>query len=117
MGGSLKVCELSITSTPWESNKKYEKNVEKYIKNSTRKFYNSIKYRKEINPQLGNLIWFKIFKKMASISKETLPADYKYYSDKKNYFYETKVNPLKSDIAGIIASIGVWSMKKRIVFK
>ncbi|MGH4125563.1 MAG: flavodoxin family protein [Clostridium sp.] len=117
LGGSLKVCELGVTSTPWEANKKYEENVEKDIKSSARKFYESMKYRKKTNPPLGNLIWFKIFKKMASISKETLPADYKYYSGKKNYFYETKVNFLKSFIADIIASIGVWSMKKRIVFK
>ena len=117
LGGSLKVCELGITSTPWDANKKYEKNVEKDIKSSSRKFYNSMKYRKKTNPPLGNLIWFKIFKKMASISKETLPSDHEYYKNKKTYFYETKVNPLKSFIADIIASIGVWSMKKRIVFK
>ncbi|WP_291560788.1 MULTISPECIES: flavodoxin family protein [unclassified Clostridium] len=117
LGGSRKICELSITSTPWEANKKYEKKIEKHIKSATRKFYNSMKYRKETSPPLGNLIWFKIFKKMASISKETLPADYKYYSDKKVYFYETKVNPLKNCIADIISSIGVWSMKKRIIFK
>lgn len=117
LGGSLKVCELGITSTPWEANKKYEENASKDIKNSARKFYNSMKDRKKTNPPLGNLVWFKMFKKMASISKETLPSDYEYYSDKKNYFYETKVNPLKSFISEIIARIGVWSMKKRIIFK
>lgn len=117
LGGSVKVCELSVTSTPWEANKKYEENVKKNIRSSTRKFYNSMKYKQEKSPGLGNLIWFRIFKKMAAISKKTLPADYKYYSDKKNYFYETKVNPFKSCIAGIIASIGVWSMKKQIIFK
>lgn len=117
LGGSTKVCELSITTTPWEANKKYVDIIEKNIKISTRKFYESMKNKKQTSPPLGNLIWFKIFKKMASISSESLPADYKYYSDKENYFYETKVNPLKSCIAGIIASIGVWSMKKRVVFK
>lgn len=117
LGGSIKVCELSITTTPWEANKKYADRIEKNIRSSAREFHKSMKNKKETYPQLGNLIWFKMFKKMASISKETLPADYKYYSDKEKYFYGTKVNPLKSCIADIIANIGVWSMKKRVVFK
>lgn len=117
LGGSIKTCELSITSTPWEDNENYKKRVERNIKSCTRKFYNSMKYRKKNNPPLGNIIWFKMFKKMAGISKETLTADYKYYSDKDKYFYETKVNPFKSFIADAVASVAVWSMKKRIIFK
>jgi len=117
LGGSIKTCELSITTTPWESPKKYEDQTEKNIKRNARKFYNSMKNKKKISPQLGHLIWFKIFRKMASISQKNLPADYKYYSEKKNYFYEIKVNPVKSCIAAIIANIAVWSMKNQVIFK
>lgn len=117
LGGSMKVSELSITTTPWETTKKYEDETEKNIERNTRKFYNSMKNKKETSPELGNLIWFSIFKKMASLSKENLPADYNYYSEMQNYFYQTKVNPLKSSIAQIIANIAVWSMKKQVIFK
>lgn len=117
LGGSTKVCELGITSTPWETNKKYADITEKNIKRTAAKFYNSMQNRNCSSPKLGNLIWFEMFKRMSAISKETLPADYNYYSDKKKYFFETKVNPLKSFIAGIIANIAILSMKKRILFK
>ena len=117
LGGSIKVCELSILTTPWEVTKKYEEETDKNIKRNTSKFYLSMKSKKEISPQLGNLIWFNIFKKMASISKKNLPADYNYYIEKQNYFYQIKVNPFKSYIAGSIASIAVMSMKKKVIFK
>lgn len=117
LGGGTIACELSIMTTPWEVIKKYEDETDKNIKRNTSKFYNSMKNKKEISPHLGNLIWFEIFKKMASISKINLPADYKYYSEKQNYFYQIKVNPLKSCIAGAVASIAVKSMKKQVIFK
>lgn len=117
LGGSIKASELRITTTPWEATKKYEDETEQNIKRNTRKFYNSMKSKKELSPALGHLIWFKILKKMASLSKENLPADYMYYSEKQNYFYQIKVNPLKSAMAAIIANIAVWSMKKKVVFK
>jgi len=117
LGGGTKACELSITTTPWEATKTYEDKTEKNIKREIKEFYNSMKREKDISPELGNLIWFKIFKKMANVSKKNLPADYEYYSEKQNYFFEIKVNPLKSVIANIIASIAFWSMKKQVIFK
>lgn len=117
LGGSKKTSELRIITTPWKANKKYEDVTEKNIKRNTRKFYNSMKNTKEIAPELGHLIWFKVLKKMAGISKKNLPADYKYYTEKQDYFYQSPVNPLKSFIAEIIANIAVWSMKQKIVFE
>lgn len=117
LGGSVKACELSITATPWEATKKYTDKVENDIKRNTKKFYDSMKNKKEKPVDIGSLIWFRIFKKMSSISKESLPADYAYYKEKKNFFYETKINPFKYCIAGFVANIGVWSMKKKVIFK
>ncbi len=117
LGGSKIACELGITATPWESTQSYVDKTEKNIRKCARRFYKSMIDKKDQSPKLGNLIWFHIFKKMASISKETLPADYHYYSNHDKYFYETKVNPVKSIIASIIAKIGVWSLAKRIHFR
>lgn len=117
LGGGKKACELSVITTPWQATKKYEEETEKNIKSSTRRFYNSMKNKGQTSPELNNLIWFRIFKKMANFSEKNLPADYNYYSDKKKYFYEIKVNPLKSCIADIVASVAVTSLKKQVIFK
>jgi len=117
LGGSNKVCELAIIATPWEMTKEYSDKVTKDIKQSSKKLYESMANRKTRSPELNNVIWFSIFKKMASISKETLPADHEYYSEKEKYFFETKVNPFKSWVARQIASIAVWSLKKKVVFR
>lgn len=117
LGGSNKVCELKITTTPFEATVAYENQVQKNIDKCVHTFYQSMKNRKIMSPPLGNLIWFRIFKKMAELSEKNLPADYDYYQNKTDYFYPTTVNPIKNGVAGLIAEFGVRSMKKQIVFK
>jgi len=117
LGGSVKACELGITSTPWTATKKYADSVDYDIKKKSEKFYYSMKNKRVVSPDLGNLIWFNLFKKMSSLSKENLPADYNFYNEKKTFFYETKINPFKNCIAIFVAKIGVWSMKKKVIFK
>ena len=117
LGGAEKICEISIITTPYETTKKYSEQTNKIIEKNTKKFHNSL-LKDKIKPvNLGNLIWFNLFKKMATLSKETIPADFEYYKTKKNYFYETKLNPLKKTIAILISSLAVWSMKKKVKFK
>ncbi|MCX7748085.1 MAG: flavodoxin family protein [Clostridia bacterium] len=117
LGGSKKVCELPITATPYISTKDYSEKVARNIKRSAKKFYNSMANDSHKSIELGSVIWFRLFKKMASISKETIPADYEYYKEKKKYFFETNINPVKSIIADLIACIAVWSLSKKITFK
>lgn len=117
LGGGIRASELKITTTPWEATKKYENATDKNIRKSSRQFYDSMKNKKERSPELGNLIWFMIFKKMASVSAKNLPADYAYYKNKQKYFYPIRVNPLKNCIANFIANLAVWSMKKQVIFK
>ena len=117
LGGSNKVCELKITATPWEVTKDYEKRVQKDIEKAADCLYQAMKHKKLAPPSLGNLIWFRIFKKMASLSEQNLPADFEYYRTRTDYFYPTRVNPIKNGVAGIIADIGVATMKKQVEFK
>ena len=42
-------------------------------------------------PPLGMLIPFEIFKYVSEIDKENMTADYEYYKDKTDYYYETKI--------------------------
>jgi hypothetical protein len=110
------VGKFGITTTPWDSTKKYNDKIQKETKRYAALLYRSITVSKPKPISLGNLIWFNIFKKMSSISKETLPKDYEYYQDRKDYFYDTKVSVLKSAIATMIAGIGVMTMKRQIIF-
>lgn len=117
LGGSRKVCELKITTTPWEPTKKYANQTDQAIEKSTKIFYAAMANKNDSPPEMGNLIWFRIFKKMASFSEQNLPADYQFYKDKHDYFYPTKVNPVKNGLAEIVAVFAVWSLKKQVLFK
>ena len=42
-------------------------------------------------PSLGKIIPFNIFKYVSQLDKELMKADYAYYKDKGDYYYETKI--------------------------
>lgn len=54
-------------------------------------FITRIEKRGRDKPPLNMLIPFNIFKYVSELDKENLPADYEYYKDKKDYYYETKI--------------------------
>jgi len=117
LGGCDIVGKFGIVTTPWESTKKYNEKIQKETRKYADRLYRAIIEGKQKSIPLGNLIWFNIFKKMSSISKETLPTDYEYYRDKKDYFYDVKVSMLKAALAKMIAQFGVWTMKRQIIFR
>ena len=117
LGGSNKVCELKITTAPWEPTAKYANQTKRAIEKNANCFYAAMANPNVGPPPLGNLIWFRLFKKMAAMSAQNLPADHQFYRDKQHYFYETRVNPVKSALAEIIAVAAVRSLKKQVVFK
>lgn len=54
-------------------------------------------------PSLNFLVPFHIFKLVSELDSKTLSADYEYYKDKKEYYYDTKISPLKTFIAKRVA--------------
>ena len=42
-------------------------------------------------PSLGMLIPFKVFKYVSEIGKDVMKADYEYYKDKTNFYYDVKI--------------------------
>jgi NAD(P)H-dependent FMN reductase len=115
-GGRISA-KLGIISTPWEATPAYALTIQKQIKLKTHSFFHSMADKNTHTIELGNLIWFNLFKKLSSISKETIPADYEYYKDKSKYFYATRVSYVLSTIARLIAAVAVKSMKKQVQFK
>ncbi len=49
------------------------------------------------------LVPFHIFKLVSELDAKTFTADFEYYKDKKEYYYDTKISPLKTFIAKRIA--------------
>ena len=47
-------------------------------------------------PSLNFMVPFHIFKLVSELDPKTFNADYEYYKDKKEYYYDTKINPLKT---------------------
>jgi len=56
------------------------------------------------NPPLGMLIPFSIFKYVSEIDRENMPADYEYYKDKTDYYYDTRIPFYKKFIAGRVVN-------------
>ena len=50
-------------------------------------------------PSLGMLIPFKVFKYVSEIGKDVMTADYEYYKDKTDFYYDVKIPFYKKMIA------------------
>jgi len=79
------------------------KNREKSIQ-AVNILINKIKKGEKDKPSLGMLIPFNIFKAVSKLDKEHMPADYNYYKDKGDYYYDTKIPFFKKFIAGRVTS-------------
>ena len=79
-----------ITTSPWEMTEAYKSNTEHMIKKATKRFYDDLSDKSIRRPAPGNVIWFNIFKKMSTLSKKSIPADYEFYKDRNFYFYNVK---------------------------
>jgi multimeric flavodoxin WrbA len=58
-----------------------------------------IGYGKRDDPSLNLMVPFYIFKYVAGLDKNLMPADYDYYKDKGDYFYEARIPFYKKFIA------------------
>ncbi|MCP3682857.1 MAG: NAD(P)H-dependent oxidoreductase [bacterium] len=96
--------ELQI-STKSEREKRY--NQEK-INEAFEKFSSGIKKGKRNKPTMMQVIMFNMFKYVSKENKDTFKADYQYYKDKNNFYYNTKINFLKKSMAKFV----IWQFKK-----
>jgi multimeric flavodoxin WrbA len=62
-------------------------------------------------PTLLRMIYFRIFKAVSEVNP-TAVADYEYYKDKSDYYYSTKMNPIKKMLANRIAGKEIAKMVK-----
>ncbi|MEJ2249689.1 MAG: flavodoxin family protein [Candidatus Lokiarchaeota archaeon] len=102
MGGSYLVSKLAVKTPPFKFKPKYEKSITRDIEKASRKFYRALKSDKPLPPTFVNVLWFQAFKIQSEKTKHQFPADYNFYKDKENFFYETKVNRMKTYFAKLM---------------
>lgn len=60
-------------------------------------------------PSLTFLVPFHIFKLVSELENDFMKADYEYYKDKKEFYYDTKINPIKTYLAKKIARKTIYN--------
>jgi multimeric flavodoxin WrbA len=102
MGGGYLVSKLAVKTPPFKFQPKYEERIAHDIEKASQKFYRALKSDKPLPPTFLNVIWFQAFKNTSEKTKHHFSADYNFYKDKKCFFFETKVNSLKTFIAKLM---------------
>ena len=95
---------------PLDLNVRPGKQSEEAVQNNKNKtieafkvFISRIEQGVRTKPTLNSVVPFHIFKLVSELDPKTFQADYEYYKDKKAYYYDTKINPLKTFIAKRVA--------------
>lgn len=78
--------------------KKMIENKEKIIA-AFKIFMNRIQEGIKDKPTLNMIVPFGIFKAISEVAKDVMPADYEYYKDKKDYYYDVSIPSYKKWIA------------------
>ncbi len=88
----------TATKSPTEMDHTYRVALEAY-----NQLLNAIKSKEKFDPSLGQLVYFHIFKSIAMANKTKGWADYEFYKDKKDYYYDLKVPYVKNKLAKWVA--------------
>ncbi len=75
------------------------------------KLLRAIQTHEEHKPSLGQLVYFNIFKGISEMNKAKGWADYRFYKDKKDFYYDIKIPFVKNRIAKWIANREIKKMK------
>lgn len=111
-GGPEVVYELDVYTPAWPLTLKAENKNRKKIEDASKKFYNSISTAELGSPSLSEYMRFRFFKDMLDPSMEKyLPADYEFYKDKKDYFYDVKIGVFKKAIASLMVKMAFFMMR------
>jgi NAD(P)H-dependent FMN reductase len=110
IGGPEVVSELAYVKTPWPISPKVDRKQEKRLEQATEKFCRALSERGK-EPSFASYMAFRFFKEISPSVKEHLPADYEFYKDKKDYYYDTKIGASKKICASILFKIVTFFMR------
>ncbi len=89
------VSDLQIKSDLWPLRKEEKEITEDNTIKAAGKLIESINRGKKNPPKLNQVIVFRIHKRLSESKKENMPIDYEYYKDKKDFYYDVKLNVFK----------------------
>ena len=78
-------------------------NLEKTIK-AVNTLIEKIEKGEKDKPAMGMMVPFHIFKYVSTIDKDVMSADYEYYKDKEDYYYEASIPFIKKFLAKKVAN-------------
>ena len=92
-----------------KSEKETQHNKEQ-IAQAFEKLISAIQQGERSKPKFGNFVYFHIFKAISELNRKEGTADYEYYKDKTDYYYDVKVPFMKDRLARWIAGKEVKKM-------
>lgn len=102
LGGAQIVSELTFANMGWRQSPKAEAKKTKRLEEEVRRFHASLPDDGLPSPSIGDLMRFRFLKAVSRDLPEVLPADAAFFADRKLYFYEVKVNPVKRGMAAAL---------------
>jgi multimeric flavodoxin WrbA len=99
--------ELYI-STKSDAEKKFN---EDKMAQAFKEFISAIKAGEMQKPEVGDLVYFHIFKAISELNKKEGIADYEYYKDKTDYYYDVDILFHKNRLAKWIAEREIKKIK------
>ncbi|MFD2724676.1 flavodoxin family protein [Hyunsoonleella rubra] len=79
--------------------------------NAYKKLIKAIKAHEKFEPSLGQLVYFNIFKSISELNKLKGWADYEFYKEKGDFYFDVKIPYVKHKLAKWIASREIKKLK------
>jgi multimeric flavodoxin WrbA len=117
LGGAEQVSKLGVSTPPYRYRPRYEAAIARDVDKATRKFYRALRSGGPLPPTFSMVLWFQAFKTVSEKTRDDFPADHAFYKDKKDFFYDTRVSPIKTSMAKFMIRFLLRGMDKNFFIK
>jgi multimeric flavodoxin WrbA len=96
------VSDFQVNSGLWLLSKKEKEIIENKAIKAAGKLIESINRGNKNPPNLNQVVVFRIFKSISESNRDNMPVNYEYYKNKKDYYYDIRLNMFKKMYAKIV---------------
>ncbi|NLT38567.1 MAG: flavodoxin family protein [Methanomassiliicoccus sp.] len=104
LGGPEVVSELAYLQLPWPISPRALAKRSARLQREAARFYRVLE-KKVMRPSFSEYMRFRFFKNASLETKEWLPADYEFYKDKGDFYYDVKVGARLKVTSALLMSI------------
>lgn len=105
------VSKVSYMTPAWELKDEVMQQQKQMLRDQTRQFHNAMLNKEKPIPSINDYVRFRLFKKVAVDVKNYFPADYEYYRNKDDYYYQTDISFFKKIVGSILLKFIATQMK------